>query len=236
MLKFESRDAPRDVCGGVELGQFRHGALVGVTLSLTQFNSLSFRTGNTIKCTTSSFSYFPCVGPLSRVSHSCLVRLSLVQQLAAAHPSLMPSHSALAHSYSISSLVRTHTRLRSAGGSDFVRRDATKATDAVSSSTFVIPARRLCFSALFFDLDSSACPLLPPFVNRLTHVLSGTENQPAITSKESKWHKMNDAREVMDFSFDKMAVEIDNFLTDPEVKLRNIYNHRGTRALKPALR
>ena len=30
-----------------------------------------------------------------------------------------------------------------------------------------------------------------------------------------------------------MVVEIDNFLTDPEVKLGKIYNHRGTSALKP---
>ena len=27
MLKFESRDAPRDVCGGVELGQFQRPTL-----------------------------------------------------------------------------------------------------------------------------------------------------------------------------------------------------------------
>ena len=67
------------------------------------------------------------------------------------------------------------------------------------------------------------------------HVLSGTENQPAITSKEGKWYTMNDARG-KGFFFDKMVVEIDNFLTDPEVKLRNIYNHRGTRTLKPVLR
>ena len=30
-----------------------------------------------------------------------------------------------------------------------------------------------------------------------------------------------------------MVVDIDNFLTDPEVELGKIYNHRGTQTLKP---
>ena len=52
------------------------------------------------------------------------------------------------------------------------------------------PSRLRC-SALFLDLDSSACPLLPPFVTRLTRVLRGTENPPAITSKEGKWYRID---------------------------------------------
>ena len=100
---------------------------------------------------------------------------------------ITPSPSTLSSrmSCSISSLARTLTRLRLAGRSAFVHRDATKASDAARSSTFVIPTcRRLRFSALFLDLDSSACLLLPPSVIRLTHARRGTENPPTITSKE----------------------------------------------------
>ena len=74
--------------------------------------------------------------------------------------------------------------------------------------------RRPRFSALFLYLDSSASPLLPLFVARLTYVLRGTENPPAITSKEGTWYKMSDAQmgqRKKEKRIDRMVVEIDTY-------------------------
>ena len=167
---------------------------------------------NAGKCTTSSLCHSPCVGQSSHVSHPCLVRLSLVQRLATAYPSLMfalnlstPSFCfslvliltdlAFACSCFVPSFVITHTLV---SGYLFVQLCSQMPLTNGRSCTLVIPTcyHLLRFSTLSLDLNTCCLSSSRPFLRHQAHTDTSWYRKITCNHFEvgNKWCRINDAR------------------------------------------